>query len=58
MRVLVESRRDRETGMLKGYSENYIPVLFAGNDERMNQVVEVEVTAVSDDKVFGEISEC
>ena len=53
MRVLVESRRDRESGMLRGYSQNYIPVVFTGKDEWMNQVVEVEVTGTGEDKVFG-----
>ncbi len=57
MSVLVESRRDPESEMLRGYSENYIPVVFAGGDEWMNQVVKVEVTQIGDEKVFGNIHE-
>ena len=55
VKVLVESKRDRETGMLKGYSPNYLPVLLPGGDERINQEVEVEVIEVRGGKVFGEI---
>lgn len=30
LKVLVENRRDRKTGLLRGISRNYIPVLFEG----------------------------
>ena len=35
MEVLVEGRRDRSTGLLRGISGNYIPVLFNGDDALM-----------------------
>jgi threonylcarbamoyladenosine tRNA methylthiotransferase MtaB len=54
-RVLVEGKRDRETGMLKGYSQHYIPVLLPGEDGRMNQEVDAEITEVREGKVFGKI---
>ncbi len=54
--VLVEGKRDRETGMLKGYSQHYIPVLLPGEDGRMNQEVDAEITEVREGKVFGKIS--
>jgi threonylcarbamoyladenosine tRNA methylthiotransferase MtaB len=57
MNVLVENRRARESGMLKGYSQNYIPLLFAGGDEWMNRLVEVEVSRVTDERVFGRLDE-
>jgi threonylcarbamoyladenosine tRNA methylthiotransferase MtaB len=41
LRVLTESRRDPQTGLLKGVSSNYLPVLFAGGDERMQRMVEL-----------------
>jgi threonylcarbamoyladenosine tRNA methylthiotransferase MtaB len=41
VRVLTESRRDPQTGLLKGVSSNYLPVLFEGGDERMQRMVEV-----------------
>ncbi len=53
LKVLVEGKRDRESGLLKGFSENYIPVLLPGGEELMNQEVEAEVTEVRDGKVFG-----
>jgi threonylcarbamoyladenosine tRNA methylthiotransferase MtaB len=37
--VLVETRRDPATGLLKGLSPNYLPVLLRGGDRRMNTVV-------------------
>lgn len=55
VKALVESRRDRESGMLKGYSQNYLPLLLPGGDEWMNQIVEAEVTEVQNGKVWGKI---
>ena len=51
--VLIEGKRDRQTGLLKGFSRNYIPVLAEGDATLMNQEVEVEVTEVRGNKVFG-----
>lgn len=53
--VLVEGKRDGETGLLKGFSRNYIPVLFDGSDELVGNEVEVKVTDVKEDKVYGRI---
>ena len=55
LRVLVESKKDRQSGMLRGYSENYIPVLVQAGDEHINQEVEVRVIEVSGENVIGEI---
>jgi threonylcarbamoyladenosine tRNA methylthiotransferase MtaB len=55
LRVLVESKKEPESGMLKGYSPNYIPVLVPAGDEHINQELEVEVTEVRGEKVFGKI---
>ncbi len=55
MRVLVESKRDQESGWLRGYSRNYIPILVQGGEERINQEVEVVVANVRGIKVFGKI---
>jgi threonylcarbamoyladenosine tRNA methylthiotransferase MtaB len=55
LKVLVESKKDRESGMLKGYSENYILVLVQDGDEHINREVEVRVTEVSGQNVSGEI---
>ena len=42
--VLVEGSRDRKTGLLKGFTGNYIPVLLAGGKtEWMNRLVDVVI---------------
>jgi threonylcarbamoyladenosine tRNA methylthiotransferase MtaB len=53
LKVLVEGKRDRESGMLKGFSANYVSVLLPGGEELVNQEVDVKVTEVRDGKVFG-----
>jgi threonylcarbamoyladenosine tRNA methylthiotransferase MtaB len=55
LKVLVESKRDRGSGMLQGYSRNYIPVLIRAGDEQINQELEVEVSEVCGEKVLGKI---
>ncbi len=49
LRVLVEGRRDRATGLLKGISENYIPILMEGSDEHKNFFVDVKIDKVFED---------
>jgi len=41
--VLVESTRDKKTGCLKGFTSNYIPVLFDGPDKMKNTMVHVTI---------------
>lgn len=41
--VLVEYARDPETDKLKGYSNNYLPVLLDGSDALINRIVPVEI---------------
>lgn len=55
LKVLIESRRDRETGLLKGFARNYIPVLAEGPDSLMNREVEIEAAEARGDKVFGKV---
>jgi threonylcarbamoyladenosine tRNA methylthiotransferase MtaB len=55
--VLVETKRDRKTGMLKGVSRNYIPVLFEGPDNLQRRLVQVKIQAVKGREVFGVLSE-
>jgi threonylcarbamoyladenosine tRNA methylthiotransferase MtaB len=47
MEVLVESRRDRNTGLLTGYSGNYIKILFEGTDDLMGKIVPVKITELN-----------
>jgi threonylcarbamoyladenosine tRNA methylthiotransferase MtaB len=42
--VLVESSRHAATGLLKGLSSNYIPVLIEAGDDQMNKLVTVKLT--------------
>ncbi|MDD5428046.1 MAG: tRNA (N(6)-L-threonylcarbamoyladenosine(37)-C(2))-methylthiotransferase MtaB [Candidatus Omnitrophica bacterium] len=42
--ILVENKRDKHTGLLTGYSDNYIRILFDGPDELMGNIVPVRIT--------------
>jgi threonylcarbamoyladenosine tRNA methylthiotransferase MtaB len=54
-KVLIESKRDKESGLLRGYSRNYIPVHIPGGDEFINQELDIEITEVCRAEVFGKI---
>jgi len=41
--VLVETGRDRYSGLLTGYTDNYIKVLFKGPDELMKKIAPVRI---------------
>ena len=45
-RVLVEEKRQQ--GLLRGYTENYVPVLFDGPDTMKNQIVPIALTDADD----------
>jgi len=51
-RVLVE-RRQGQSGLLQGFSENYIPVLFPGSSALVRRVVQVRLTSVDQGQAFG-----
>jgi len=54
--VLFENRRDKETGLLTGLTDNYIRVLADGPDELMNKgVMEVELMRPHGRKVIGRV---
>jgi len=55
LEVLVEGKRDKLTGRLKGYSRNYIPVLIEGGDELVNREIRVSVTDLDDGRMFGRV---
>jgi len=54
LHVLAESKRDRTTGHLVGYSRNYVRVLVRGGDDLMNRESIVQVFARQRDRVFAE----
>jgi threonylcarbamoyladenosine tRNA methylthiotransferase MtaB len=51
--VLIEGKRDRATGFLKGFTKNYIPVLVKGTDAWFHQVIEVRIERIAHGRVFG-----
>ncbi len=51
--VLVEGRRDH-TGMLQGFTANYIAVTFTGPDSLLHQVVPVRLLSLTDTCALGE----
>ncbi len=53
--VLVETKRDPRTGMLKGVTRNYIPVLFEGPDSLQSRLVQVRIQSLEGRRVFGSL---
>jgi threonylcarbamoyladenosine tRNA methylthiotransferase MtaB len=52
--VLVESSRDSQ-GRLKGFTDNYIPVSFAGEDILKNTIVEIRLDTLEQADVQGTV---
>ena len=55
LKVLFEDTRDRKSGLLKGRSRNYIPVMMDGPDRLKNSEVEVETIRVEGTMVWGKL---
>ena len=51
--VLVEGRRDRDSGELVGYSRNYLRVILPGPDRLMNSIVLVRGVGLRGDRLMG-----
>lgn len=51
--VLVEGQRDN-TGLLKGFSDNYVAVRFQGDDTLVNRRVQVKLKSLNNNYVLGE----
>ena len=54
--VLVE-RRQRKGGLLQGFSENYLPLVFAGTQELVHRVVPVRVDRIESGQPIGVVDE-
>jgi threonylcarbamoyladenosine tRNA methylthiotransferase MtaB len=55
--VLVEGNRDKETGWIKGFSDNYVPVLIPGGESSLaNHIVTVTADRMIKEKVAGRIA--
>ncbi|MBW2265266.1 MAG: tRNA (N(6)-L-threonylcarbamoyladenosine(37)-C(2))-methylthiotransferase MtaB [Deltaproteobacteria bacterium] len=52
--VLIEEKRDTNTGYFKGFTKNYIPVFVKGSGELLNQIVEVKIDRIEKGRVFAE----
>ena len=55
LRVLLENRRDRKTGMLTGLSDNYIRVLLDGDDSFKNEIIPVQIIDRHENRLLGEV---
>jgi len=55
LEVLVEGRRERTTGLLRGITRTYIPVLFAGDDALMGTLQHVRIAEVDGVIVKGRL---
>lgn len=53
-RVLAESNKNKH-GLMRGFTENYIPVLFAAPAALARTVVEVEIERLEGELVFGRL---
>ena len=52
--VLIEGKRDKTTGLLKGITSSYIPVHVAGKDDLFNTLVQVNIEKIEkNNTVFG-----
>ena len=54
-RVLVENNRDKKTGMLTGYTDTYIKVLFNGEDSLKNRIIDIKINKVLIDRITGTV---
>jgi threonylcarbamoyladenosine tRNA methylthiotransferase MtaB len=53
MPVLVETKRDGSTGLLKGISSNYLPALIDAGDDLKNKIVDVRIEKLEGNRLFG-----
>ena len=53
--LLIETKRDKSSGLLKGISPNYLPVLVDAGDELMNRIAEVTIEKLEGGKLFGKL---
>ena len=54
--ILIEDKRDKSTGFLRGITSNYIPVHINGDDNLKNTIVRVRIDSVEgNNRVFGSL---
>ena len=54
--ILIETKREASTNLLKGISSNYLPVLVEAGDELKNKIIEVKIQKLEGMKLFGNIA--
>jgi len=56
VKVLIEAKRDKTTGFLKGMSSNYLSIFLRGNDDLKNKIVDAKIEKINNDNsLFGTI---
>ncbi len=53
VKVLIESKRNRESGLLKGVSSNYLTVFIDGDDQLKNKITNVEIEKLEKNNLIG-----
>ena len=53
--ILIENKPDRETGLWKGFSDNYISVLVTGSSDLKNRIINAKIVRVTENKAYGSI---
>lgn len=53
--IIVEKSRDKKTNKLKGITDNYLTVLFDGDDRLKGSLIKVETTYLKDGEIYGQI---
>ena len=52
--ILIETEREKEKGLLKGFSPEYLPVVIEGPDTLKNTIQRVRIERIHDDfSLFG-----
>ncbi len=55
--VLVERKRDRTTGLFRGFSDTYIPVCLENGDSSLfNRIVTVKAETIKANKILGKVN--
>ena len=51
--ILIETKRERSTGLLKGISSNYLPILIDADYDCKNKLIEVRIEKLEENQLFG-----
>jgi len=54
--ILIETKREASTNLLKGISSNYLPVLIKAGDELKNKIVTVKIQKMAGTRLFGNLN--